>query len=201
MENRQDNSKLLDKGWFLIGSLSIVFITYRLYSPILRAHFCLDDILHLHIVRFGIGFLKPFTHDYMLGAFYRPVGYAFFKLNYLISGLNPVGYYAVNIALLVLTGVLLYLVLLNLRIDWKIGLTSSFLFIISPITATATLWISSRYDLISTTFILLSMLLYIRFHKYGRLHSYLFSLLCALLAYFSKESSLCLPILLSLIHI
>lgn len=201
MENRKYNQEFLGLksipgrqllSFIIIG---ITFLVIRLYLPLLDAKFFLDDYLHLMIVKENINFLNAFTKDFMLGAFYRPILYFVWKINFIFFNINPKSYYMINIIILIANSILLLFIMNLLKINKFISFFAVCIWIVNPITATGTVWLSSRYDLVSTFFLLSSILLYILFHLSGKWKFYILSLFFALLSYFSKESCLSLPFL------
>ncbi|MBN1233736.1 MAG: hypothetical protein JXA60_10325, partial [Candidatus Coatesbacteria bacterium] len=201
MENRKHNQEFLSLKsipenqllFFMI--IGLVFLSIRLYMPLLDAEFFLDDYLHLIIVKENINPLNVFAKDFMLGAFYRPIVYFVWKINYVFFNINPRMYYFINIVILIGNSLLLLFIMHLSKMNKLISFFAVCIWIVNPITATGTVWLSSRYDLVSTFFLLSSILFYVLFHLGGRWKLYILSLIFALLSYFSKESCLSLPLL------
>ncbi len=167
-----------------------------IYRELVRAPFFLDDYLHLHLIQRIRNPFEPFVVDVFMGAFFRPAITLFWKLDYLISGLNPSGYYVANILYLIASTVLFYLLLLELTGQRSFSAIGSFFFATSPITGVGVMWLSNRFDLIGTMLFLASTLLFVRFIRYKRRIHYVLSIALATIAYFCKEITITLPVVL-----
>lgn len=100
----------------------------------------------------------------------RPLMYATFALNYFLGGFNTWGYHAVNLFLHLLSGVLLYrLVMSTGRIlghrqqdTAAMAALASLLFVLHPVQTETVTYIVSRSMLLATVFYLSGILLFIR---------------------------------------
>ena len=167
-----------------IGLTAVVGIV--LYTNTLRVPFIFDDqrnIIgnrHVHLQRFSLnglvdaGFASP---DPM-----RPVAYITFALNYLCHGHDVVGYHVVNVAIHVVTGVLIYLLAattFSLWAQFSIGaggslsrcprpptdlmaLAASLLFVTHPLATQSVTYVVQRMNSLAAMFSILSLLLYVR---------------------------------------
>jgi hypothetical protein len=176
--------------------LLIAAWTLLVYKDIYKARFFLDDYLHLHLIRRIDNVLIPFAKDIMLGAFYRPGIFVFWKLNYLLAGLNPAAYYAVNVATLILSALVLMQVMQHLTGNKGVSGFATLIYSVSPITAIGVLWLSNRFDLIGSFFFLLSLLLFLRYLRFRRTRDISWSLALGFYSYFCKEITITLPAIL-----
>ncbi len=106
----------------------------------------------------------------------RPILDITFAINYYFGKLNVFGYHLVNLMLHIANGVMLYFILLwtinqvNSRnpvnpINFRVPLYASLIFIAHPIQTQAVTYIVSRSSVLTTTFYLLALLLFIRAFK------------------------------------
>jgi hypothetical protein len=167
--------------------------TLIVYKDIYKVRFFLDDYLHIHLIRAINNLLVPFGKDLMMGAFYRPGVFFLWKLNYLLSGMNPVSYYALNMVILLLTALLLMQVMQHLTGNKGVSGYAALFFAISPVTATGVLWLSNRFDLLGTFFFMWSLLLFLRYLRFRRKRDITWSMLIGFYSFFCKEIAITLP--------
>lgn len=171
----------------------VLLASAALWIPGLRGNYFLSDDFNL-ILRWGMSPLWPWFSTEAMG-YYRPLVAALFRADYLLWGLNPIGYYLTNLILHV--G--------NTFLVWKLGRTLSpdrpdlavwgaLLFLFLPGHVFAVLWVSARGDLICSVFYVLSMILYLEARK-GRRFAGPGSAVSFSLALLSKELAISLPIL------
>lgn len=134
-----------------------------------------------------------FTHEY--ARFFRPLQILSFTLESYIAGENPAIYHIVNLILHSFVSVLVFKVLLRFSIEKRISLILSIVFAVHPVFSHAVAWIPSRGDLLLTFFTLLSFLYFQKISEECNIKHLLLHNLFFLLALFSKESAVILPIL------
>jgi len=194
-QNESTNKQLtLHALWLSLIVAGILAV----YKDLPKSMFFLDDYLHLHLIQQLDSVLEPFVVDIFMGAFFRPAITLFWKLDYLISGLNPTGYYLANLVYLILSMIFLYFIILNMMGSRALSVIISLLFAIGPVTGVGVMWLSNRFDLIGTMFILASTRLFLRYVRYRRMGDYLLSIALAALAFFCKEITITLPVVLVL---
>jgi Tfp pilus assembly protein PilF len=111
---------------------------------------------------------------------YRPLTWMTYGADYVVWGLNPFGYHLTSLLLHAVAAVIVYLLtrrLLGLAIgaapEQDEGALSvaaglaALLFAIHPLRVEPVAWVSARADLLSTTFLLLSLLAYLRASRAG----------------------------------
>lgn len=127
--------------------------------------------------------------------FYRPLGELVFAADYAIWGLNPFGFHLTNLLLHLLCTFLTWRVARRLIRAPGPAFVAAALFAIHPVHSEAVLWISGRFDLLSTAIILASVLAYFRWHdgEDGSWRWGFVSMLCFVIGLGCKETALILP--------
>lgn len=186
----------------------VILLGLIIYSNTFHAPFEFDDsttIVENKDVAGGATFAKFNSSRY--------IGYVTFALNYKYNKLDTFGYHVVNIIIHLLNGLLVFLLAKNiiamLYLDHDnirnnyLPLIISSIFISHPVQTQAVTYISQRFTSLAAFFVLGSILLYIRFRKsaYGSYLNYAGSLICALLAYKTKENTATLPLMIILIDL
>ncbi len=105
---------------------------------------------------------------------YIPLTWLTLALNYVVGGMNPWGYHAVNVALHATSAVVVYLIARRLLAvaagasDWRTpaccwgGAAAAALFALHPLRVESVAWITERRDVLSGLFYLLAVLAYLR---------------------------------------
>ena len=153
----------------------------------------IETIVELH--RPGAG---PFNQlDVLLGgrSAYRPVRSASYAMDYAISGLDPWGYHLTNIALHGLSAVCVYLIARTLFASPLPALLAALLFAVHPIQTESVTYLSGRRDVLSGLFVLAGFYTFLRYRQSSRLRDLALVILLYLLAFFTKESGIILPLL------
>jgi tetratricopeptide (TPR) repeat protein len=145
--------------------------------------------------------------------FTRYLGHLSFALNYILGGLEPTGYHAVNLAVHLINALLVYwLVVLTFRtprMDGSrlgensrlIALFSALLFVSHPVQTQAVTYLTQRFASLCAMFYLVSLTLYIKARLSERRKCralYLLSFVSALMAMFTKEIAFTLPVAIAL---
>ena len=196
--------------FFLKGSTSaaiilIVVLTALVYASSLKNSFVWDDhpfIIENSFIKSWKNFPAVFSRDYFRGSkepTYRPVVTISFFLDYSLWKLEPFGYHLTKLLLHISNVILLYFFIGLIAKDKRLALLSSLLFALHPVNSEAVNGIALRSDILAFLFYISSFMLFIKSDYYkGRKKSfaYLASVLLFLLALFSKEMAITLPILL-----
>jgi len=139
----------------------------------------------------------------------RTVAYLSFALNYYAGGLDVFGYHLVNFFIHYITAVFLFLFIyktLSLpllsekfgHIAYPIALLSAFLWATNPVQVNAVTYIVQRMTSLTGMFYIMSMYFYLcgrtSVVTWRRILSFALSILCALLAFGTKENAAMLPI-------
>ena len=134
------------------------------------------------------------------GHYYRPVIAVSYLLDFKLWGKEAFGYhFSVWLAHIINT-VLVYILARRLngstvRRAFLLPVIAASLFAVHPIHAEAIAWIAGRNDVFCTTFILGSMILYIRFNQTRGWGAYTFSMMLFLAALLTKEIAVGLVVL------
>jgi hypothetical protein len=122
----------------------------------------------------------------------RPLTYFTFWLNYQLGGRNPVGYHAVNLALHLVSVLLLWNVLSRM-IPRRAALIAAVLFALHPIQTEAVIYVFARGTLLATVLCLLSLRSWIRGRHWRAVAWFAVALL-------AKEECVAFPVFLLLLH-
>jgi len=144
--------------------VAIALVTFWLFSPSLRNEFVdWDDYSNLvnnpHYRGLGWSQLRWMFTTFHLGP-YQPLSWVTFGLDYLIWGINPVGYHLTNLILHTANCLLLFLWLRAFTQKlWPSALVSG-LFAWHPIHVESVAWIAERKDVLSALFFMLTLWAY-----------------------------------------
>jgi tetratricopeptide (TPR) repeat protein len=131
--------------------------------------------------------------------FYRPVTTFINYVNFHLLGKTTFGYHVVNLGFHILNAILLYLLIFLLFKRELLSLLTALFFAAHPIHTNSVVWISARTDLIACFFVLLSVILFVKRRDHSGTSRFLLfwgAVLTYLLALFSKEMALALPLFL-----
>jgi len=140
---------------------------------------------------------------------FRPILMASFAFDYSLWKLNPFGYHLTSLFLHIINVILIYFFILNIvalqtrhgRL-FNLAFLSALFFAVHPIHTESITWIKNRSDPLALIFFILSFILFTKFRLQDRLKSrivfYSASLLCFILALFSKAMAITLPFILVL---
>ncbi len=134
---------------------------------------------------------------------YRPGISTSFMFDFVVHGLNPVGYHITNL-LVYAACVFLCAIVAYQLVDSKdrydriaAAVYASSLFLLYPLHVESVAWVIGRVDLFCTGFYLASLSLYFRFRKVGQKRYLILSLLCFVLSLVSKEMAVTLPVVIT----
>lgn len=178
--------------------LTLVLITFLTYFSVVNGEFLYDDEFLLQKNSFLNSIdsiLQIFRSSSTGGAglidsFYRPMQILSYLLVTQIFGKEPMAYHLLNIFLHSLNGVLIFLLLLNLKIDRRISFFAALLWLVHPVHTEAVSYMSATADVLHTFFLLLALFILSKDKNRWRL---LLSLFIFCLALLSKESAVVLP--------
>ena len=173
-------------AFFVAGLLS--------YSNILNAYFLSDDFTQIGRVLAG-DFSVTWGESH--GGFFRPLFILSYVLDVFLWERNQFGFHLTNLVLHVLNSFLVYLIADELTKSQQrnFSLAAGFIFLLHPSHTEAVSWISGRADLLATFFCLLALLPYLSHLRTKRVLPLALSLLSFWFALLSKESAVCLPLL------
>ncbi len=198
----------LDKrklGWAVA---LIVCVGVVVYANALKGGFLWDDS-HLveenRFIRNGSNIPQILTKDVGAGAdsayrFYRPVQILTYLVDHSIWRLNPAGYHLGNILWHILAALALFWLVLVLFKDHLLACVTALLFVAHPVHTEAVTYISGRADPLSTFFVLLTFVFYIKAADTRKISLLLAAVLSYAAALLSKENALIMVPLVLLYH-
>jgi len=196
---------------FLLMAVSL------LYRPTVFDSFIADDFLYLNwankVVQHPELLLEKYwrceqkwSADAAFLLFYRPFFYTVFLLEYKLFGFAARYYHLVNIAIELLSTIIVGLIVISLNeslpnskrlsnIQIKIwALLSSAFFVLYPLHSEIVNWITSIVDLLVVFFILLSFWCYTQWRIKSNRAYFIVSIMSSVLAFLTKETSVALPL-------
>ena len=140
-----------------------------------------------------------FTHAYV--ANYLPLYSLSYMVDHALWGLRPFGFHLTSVLLHGVNALLCFVVARRMSRSLAVGLIAALLFAVHPSHPEAVAWVTSRKDLLSTAFLLLSLWFYLDARRGAALRAapYAASIVCFLAALLSKVSGIALPAFLLLV--
>jgi len=185
--------------------LLIIIVTIVLYYPVFNAGYVWDDNLlfveKVKLVNEPLSWrilTEPVLPD---TTYFRPLIFLTMYIEFHLFGQNPISSHIINLLILIfntyLVSAITYKILLIKKYKNEIflSLLAGLIYVVNPILVEATAWISGRFDLLVTTFSLLGIYFFIQIKQNTWRNSLNISV-CFLLALFSKELGIILPLLL-----
>ncbi len=204
------------------GATAFIFlISFIVFLPALHNGFVnWDDRLYVsenpNIISFGFSSLRQaFVSFYASN--WHPLTLISLSLDYRLFGLNPWIYHFTNILLHALNASLVFLAAYRIAglagregpekgspLPFIAALTTALLFGLHPLHVESVAWVSSRKDVLSAFFFLLSMICYLKYaapkaafpEARGRLTYYLLAIALFILSLMSKPMAISLPFIL-----
>ena len=175
-----------------------VLIAFIVYYPAIGGDFIWDDDVHLtkNIDVERVGGLRNIWTPGAMFQFY-PLTFTSFWIEHKVWGFNPLGYHLTNIILHLLCSFFIWRILISLGIPG--APLASLIFLFHPVNVESVAWITERKNVLAGAFYFGSLLLYIRFLQGSGNSFYIFSILCFILALFSKTAICVLPAVILLI--
>ena len=178
-----------------IQLLLIVIITFLVYSNIFKNQFLLDDFDFILNWQTAHGITKipellagsvPPGHE----GIYRPLRSIFYVISYQLWHTNTLGYHLQALFIHLICTVLVYFIAWEILKNQKLfAFIAALLFGLHPIHVEEVTYITASFDTIGIAFFFLAFYLYLK-KRYG------LSFFSALLAFFTYEITLILPLLL-----
>jgi tetratricopeptide (TPR) repeat protein len=185
----------------------LLALTLLAFANTLFHQFIYDDlstIVHNGFISSLRNVPHLFTREYFeanIELSYRPIVTLSYFVDCFIWGKSATGFHLTNVLLHLVNAALVFALLRQLLGASPFALYGALVFSLHPVTTEAVNLVSYREDLLATVFFLGALLAYMQARRaQRRWHNWaLLSFLCALLAYFSKESAAALiPVLLLL---
>ncbi len=212
-------------------AVAIVITACLIYIPGLNGPFVFDDRANLieqpqiHITELSLENLSRAAQSSGSGPLGRPIAMASFAVNYYFAGLNTFAYKTTNLAIHLMSGLLIYLLTVRLlahvphlqnhtqafltqdRRRW-LGMAVAAIWLCHPLNVTSVLYIVQRMNSLATLFMLAGLLTYAIGRKQildgrglGLLTVFGAVPVFTLLAMHSKENGALLPLLVILIEV
>ncbi len=184
---------------YLILITAAVLISYY---PTLHNQFVWDDnvfIVNDNSIRFVSNIPSFFTHS--VEGLYRPLRTAFYALAYAFFSLKPLYYHAFAMIIHLFASLLIFYIVLKLTNSRITAALAALIFATHPAHTESISFITSSFDQMAIVFFLLSYYYYAkttRAHKVYSIDWYYLSLLFFLLAAFTSEITLTLPLIIIL---
>jgi len=183
----------------------IIAICLSSYFNTLFAHFVWDDNIfiignpYMHSFKFlPQFFLQEFwkvgIETTNIG-YYRPLLAVSCMLDYTIWRDKPFGYHLTNLIFHILVSILVFLFVQMLSKNRLISFSSALLFSVHPIHTESVSFISGRVDVLPLAFLLLSLILFLKYVSNNKLILYLLSLFCFFISLLFKEMAVTLPLI------
>jgi tetratricopeptide (TPR) repeat protein len=126
--------------------------------------------------------------------YYRPLFTIFLMVFWQIFGTSAAGWHVVNIIVHLAVVYFGFLIIEKVTGDLRLSAIAMLLFAVHPLRSESVAWISGVTDPLLALFMLPSFYLYMRYREEGRLKLLVWSLALFLLAAFSKEPAIALPV-------
>jgi protein O-mannosyl-transferase len=126
--------------------------------------------------------------------YYRPVFIVYLMAGWSVFKDSAAPWHLANIVMHLLAVLFVFKILERVTGDLRLTSIATLLFAVHPLRSESVAWISGSTDLFLALFLLPSFFYYMRYRDDGRLANLLYSLLLFLLATFSKEPAVALPI-------
>ncbi len=126
--------------------------------------------------------------------YYRPVFIVYLMMGWHLFGDHPFGWHLLNILMHLLAVYFAYLILEKITGDVRLAGLATLLFAVHPLRSESVAWISGSTDLFLALFLLPSFYNYLLYREDGKLKHLIVALGLFLLAAFSKEPAVALPI-------
>jgi len=186
------NQNAVFVGFFLFGLL--------VFYPALSSYFFADDFGFLAISRYIHNPLTFFNNDHFPGSFYyRPFGMLSWWLSYKLFGIQYVLHNLVNMLIHIGNAYVLFRIFGLVRANMKLNILLALLFLVHPLTISTSMWLSDRFDLLATWFILLTIYWFLRYRLEGARAAYFSALAVCMLASLSKEIAYFTPLLVTIV--
>jgi|CXWL01.1.fsa_nt_gi tetratricopeptide (TPR) repeat protein len=186
----------------------VVVAVFLVYANMLKADFVWDDnnlvVKNTYISDFSYA-KEIFKSDLAAGAgqkyyFYRPLQNVSYAIEHAVFGLNPWGYHLVNILLHLAAVWAVFRLVLHLTNEGWFALFTATIFALHPVHSSVVCYIASRADLLCGLWMLWSFYWYIQSVELYDRRKLGFSVFFYVLALFSKEYALILPVFLCLFN-
>ena len=154
-----------------------------------------DDWGHVKLAANDFGFVFSTGWEGLVGqgGYYRPIVVFTFYLNYLVGGINPAGYHVLNVLIHTVCAGLVFVLGKQMGLVPRVAFGGAVLFFVLPIHTDSVYWIVGRTDTVCALFYLSSVIVFVWLLDDWQIWKWVLLLVCAALAFLSKEMALSLP--------
>lgn len=162
-----------------------------------------DNVLVLNNLAFLSDFgnlFNAFAYDLFFGmngatAYFRPMVTISFMPEAMLGGAFPFLYHVVDVGIHVTVACLVYTLFTKLKYSKRISILLAFVFLVHPVVTQTVAWIPGRNDSLLAVFVLASLVFFLNYIERRRRADLLWSTAFFLIALFSKETAIVLPVL------
>lgn len=192
----------------ILSAALIAIVGFAAYANTLNGDFVCDDnyfVKNNKNIQGWSGLGNIFSAEVSGGtdmnhAFYRPVQIFTYMADYSVWGRKANGYHITNMALHILVALAVYFLIRILSGSVFIPLAAALLFAVHPAHVAVVSYISGRADSLALLFMLLSLIFYAKQIERPTSAGYILTVLCYIMALFSKENVVIFPVLLLVFH-
>ena len=183
----------------LLPVILIIIITFLTFSGTLGHEFVSWDDKAYFVENHLVRTFSPaifWTYDPEL---YIPITFLSFQINHALFGLNPFWFHLTSLIIHILNALLVFWLGLLILKKRYLAVFVALIFAVHPINTETVAWVSARKELLSTFFMLSSLLAYIKADS--KRWMIVLSLILFTLAMMSKVTAIVLPVILILHHL
>jgi hypothetical protein len=186
----------------IVGLVVVAVVTWVTYYPAQQIGFWFDDYAHLHMA--GSKTLLEFwnsifgTQDQRYFPFFRPIQQIQWRTEFTFFGAEAFGYHVVQNLYHFFNCLLLYAIVARLSRNWRMACIAALVYAVLPVYSFAVFYLGVA-DPLAGFFYLLAIWFWISYLETSTHWTYGLTLVSSVLALFSKEIALTLPITLVLI--
>ena len=174
-----------------VAALALGVLAFVAYLPAIRLEFAADDFLILDNLRKLDGLRHAAAYfEVNFYAYYRPLVFLSFALDWSVWGIDAAGFHLTNVLLHAVNAMLVYALARRVT-EATVAGVAALVFALHPVNQEAVFWVSGRFDLLATAWILGSLVLLWS----PRTRHYWIGAACFALALLSKESAATVVIL------
>lgn len=172
----------------------IVLISFLAYYPAIDNFFGWDDFLWLYRAKtLSVNPTQMFQSE---GLYFDPIIYLSFWFDFILFGLDYRCYHITDITLHAVNGLLVFQFVKLYSEDRQLAFLSGLMFASTFAASDAILWSSSRVDLLTTMFSLITIIFFLKYIKVGKTPFYVASVATYIIALAAKGTAIVIPILL-----
>ena len=181
-----------------ITLILLTVLSVALYWPLGSYDFiALDD--NLYVVE-NVNLQRGFSVENLAWAMttfhttnWHPLTWISYMIDYELFNLNPAGYHIHNMILHIFNTLLLFLLMRQLTGKfWRSAIVAA-LFAVHPMNIESVVWIAERKNLLSTLFMIMATMAYVRYVRCRERRSYFLMLVCFILGLMAKPLLVMLP--------